>query len=343
MGKNLDKVLADINKKFGKSSVVVLGDDEPNKVNCISTGSLQLDKILGGGIARGRIAEIYGIEGGGKTSLCLQIVAQCQSQDGTVAYIDTENAVDLQYSQTLGVDVSKLIFSQPSSAEQALDIVDALVKSGEVDLIVVDSVAALAPQAELDGEMGDATVGLMARLMGKALRKITASVNQTNCAVIFINQLRSNIGGYGNPDVTPGGRALKYAASQRIEMRKTTAIKEGNDVIGNNIKIKIVKNKIAVPMQSVELPLIFGKGFVPGEEVLNLSLEFGFCTQSGAWFTSHTGERFQGKVNLKGYYEAHPELLEELTKMVKDKLAGVDPEPNYNDLIDPNTGELLDY
>lgn len=338
---NLEKALAEINKKFGKSSVIVLGDEEPNKVNCISTGSLQLDKILGGGIAYSRIAEMYGVEGAGKTTLCLQVVAQCQKTGGTVAYVDVENAVDLLYARTLGVDVSKLIFSQPSSAEQALDIVDALVKSGEVNLIVVDSVAALAPQAELDGEMGDATIGLMRRLMGKALRKITASVNQNKCAVIFINQLRSNIGGYGNPDTTPGGRALKYAASQRIEMRKTTAIKEGADVIGNNVKIKIVKNKIAPPMVSCELGLYFGKGFRADNEVINLALEFELCSQSGAWYTSHTGERFQGKANLIEYYKNNPDKLAELTKFVKAKIDGVDIEPEYN--IDPNTGEVLDY
>ena len=338
---NLEKVITDINKRFGKNSVMVLGDRDPNKVNCISTGSLQLDKILGGGIALGRVTEIYGVEGAGKTSICLQLVAQCQASGGTVAYIDIENAVDLNYAKTLGVDVKHLVFSQPSSAEQALDICDSLVKSGEVKLIIVDSVAALAPQAELDGEMGDATIGLIARLMGKALRKITASVNQANCAVVFINQLRSNIGSYGNPDTTPGGRALKYAASQRIEMRKTTAIKEGPNVVGNMVKIKVVKNKISPPMQVIELPLIFGEGFNPGEEVLDLSIEFNLCQKSGAWYTSHNGQRFQGKVNLKGYYDDHPELLEELTKMVKDRLAGVESDVEYQ--IDPETGEVLEF
>jgi len=338
---NLEKALAEINKKFGKGSVLVLGDKDPNKVNCISTGSLQLDKILGGGIALGRVSEIYGVEGAGKTSLCLQLVAQCQSSGGVVAYVDTENAVDLNYAKTLGVDVKHLIFSQPSSAEQALDIVEALVKSNEVKLVIIDSVAALAPQAELDGEMGDATIGLTARLMGKALRKITAAVNQANCAVVFINQLRSNIGGYGNPDTTTGGRALKYAASQRIEMRKTTAIKEGANVVGNMVKIKIVKNKICPPMQVVELPLIFGKGFSPEDEVIDLAIEFEFIQKAGAWFTTHTGERLQGKSNVKSYYEQHPELNEELTKMVKDKLAGVEIEPEYQ--IDPDTGEVLEF
>ena len=336
---NLEKALADINKRFGKSSVIVLGDEEPNKVNCISTGSLQLDKILGGGIALGRISEIYGVEGAGKTSLCLQLVAKCQETGGNVAYVDVENAVDLNYARTLGVDVKHLIFSQPSSAEQALDIVEALVKSNEVKLVIIDSVAALAPQAELDGEMGDATIGLQARLMGKALRKITAAVNQANCAVVFINQLRSNIGGYGNPDTTTGGRALKYAASQRVEMRKTTAIKEGPNVVGNMVKIKIVKNKICPPMQSVELPLIFGEGFKPGEEVINLAIDFEFIEKSGAWFVTHDGQRFQGKVNVKAYYDEHPELLEELTKMVKDKLAGIEIEQEFE--INPDTGEVI--
>ena len=336
---NLEKALAEINKKFGQNSVIVLGDKDPNKVNCISTGSLQLDKILGGGIALSRIAEIYGVEGAGKTSLCLQLVAQCQQSGGSVAYVDVENSVDLNYARTLGVDVKHLIFSQPSSAEQALDIVDALVKSNEVKLIIVDSVAALAPQAELDGEMGDATIGLIARLMGKALRKITASVNQANCAVVFINQLRSNIGGYGNPDTTPGGRALKYAASQRIEMRKTTAIKEGADVVGNMVKIKIVKNKIAPPQQVCELPLIFGKGFSPEDEVFTLAVEFDIIHKSGAWMTTHNDQRFQGMANTKAYYNENPELLEELTKLVKDRLAGIEVEQEYE--IDPNTGEVI--
>ena len=339
MSKNLEKALADINKRFGKNSVIVLGDQDPNKVNCIPTGSLQLDKILGGGIALGRVAEIYGVEGAGKTSLCLQIAAQCQNTGGSVAYVDVENAVDLNYAKTLGVDVSHLIFSQPSSAEQALDIVEALVKSNEVKLVIIDSVAALAPQAELEGEMGDATIGLTARLMGKALRKITAAVNQANCAVIFINQLRSNIGGYGNPDTTTGGRALKYAASQRIEMRKTTAIKEGADVVGNLVKIKIVKNKICPPMQVVELPLIFGQGFAPGEEVIDLAIGYGMIQKAGAWFTTHDGQRFQGKTNVKVYYDENPELLDELTKMVKARLAGEEIQQDYE--IDPNTGEVI--
>lgn len=694
---NLEKALAEINKRFGKDSVIVLGDKNPNKVNCIPTGSMQLDKILGGGIAIGRVAEIYGVEGAGKTSLCLQVVAQCQKMGGNVAYVDVENAVDLNYAKTLGVDVKSLIFSQPSSAEQALDIVEALVKSNEVKLVVIDSVAALAPQAELDGEMGDATIGLQARLMGKALRKITAALNQSNCAAVFINQLRSNIGSYGclngstlvtfedgtkryisdvvknkisgrvwsynekenkfelaniidwhingkvnsaddfihivadniepakhgnhqtgitvtpnhlvmtesgwkeaknvslndklmtkytsiingtladflwgtfigdssiqkrtdtsanlgirdnqnrdymewkvskinqyipmkkkltvrkneycytgvnqsfelalikeelgnrdpevmlrnhysdlglaiwfmddggfykdrkvsisikrfkndidkihsiqnafeeatgipvrhtdapiiainkeyqstffnkickyvpkcmeyklpdeyknryvdfelssyeevksfyvkireiskatphmmrdtnkydltiegnhnymvgskyagvivhnSPDTTPGGRALKYAASQRIEMRKTTAIKEGPDVVGNMVKIKIVKNKISPPQQVVELPLIFGKGFSPEDEVFTLAVEFDIIHKSGAWMTTHDDQRFQGMANTKGYYLENPELLEELTRLVKDKLAGVEPEPEYE--IDPNTGEVI--
>ncbi|MBQ6627960.1 MAG: recombinase RecA [Methanobrevibacter sp.] len=336
---NLEKALSEINKRFGKNSVIVLGDQNPNKVNCISTGSLQLDKALGGGIAKGRITEIYGVEGAGKTSLCLQVVSQSQFANDAVAYVDVENAVDLNYAKTLGVNVSTLIFSQPSSAEQALDIVEALVKSNEVGLIIIDSVAALAPQAELDGEMGDATIGLTARLMGKALRKITAAVNQTNCAVVFINQLRSNIGGYGNPDTTPGGRALKYAASQRIEMRKTTAIKEGPDVVGNMVKIKVTKNKIAPPMQVVELPLIFGKGFSPENEVIDLAIDFDIIQKSGAWFNTHDGTRLQGKAAVKSYYEANPNLMEALTKMVKDRLAGEEIKQDYE--IDPDTGEVI--
>ena len=339
MATNLEKALADINKRFGKNSVLVLGEAEPEKVNCISTGSLQLDKILGGGIAKGRIAEIAGVEGAGKTTLTLQVAAQCQKEGGVVAFVDVENALDLNYAKILGVDISKLIFSQPMSGEQALDICEALIKSGEVNLVILDSVAALAPQAELDGEMGDQNIGLLARLLGRALRKLTAVINHTNCAMIFINQFRANIGGYGNPDVTAGGRALKYAASQRIEMRKSTAIKEGADVTGNMVKIKVNKNKIAVPMQVVELPLIFGKGFNPEDEVIDLAIEWDLIHKSGGWFTTHDGQTFQGKIKMKDYYNENPELLAELTQKVKDILAGKEPEQDFE--IDPNTGEVL--
>ena len=342
-GESLDDVLAAINKKYGSGSIMTLGDTKPVATNLLSTGSLMIDKILGGGIAFGRATEIYGVESSGKSTLCLHIAAECQRNGGTVAYIDTENALDTKYAAQLGVDVQKLIFSQPDSAEQALEIVDMLAQSGKVNLIVLDSVAALAPQAELDGEMSDMTIGLVARLLSKSLRKITHTLNEKNCAVIFINQLRDKIStgfSMGPSEGTPGGRALKFFASQRIELRKTTAIKEGADVVGTKVKVKIVKNKISPPMKTCEIPLIFGKGFSGGDEVLDLALEFGLCLQSGAFYTSYDGQRFQGKAKLKAYYEEHPDLFEELKNIVKSKLSGVELEAEYT--VDPKTGEIIE-
>ena len=342
-GESLDDVLAAINKKYGSGSIMTLGDTRPVATNLLSTGSLMIDKVLGGGIALGRATEIYGVESSGKSTLCLHIAAECQKNGGTVAYIDTENALDTKYAAQLGVDVQKLIFSQPDSAEQALEIVDMLAQSGKVNLIVLDSVAALAPQAELDGEMSDMTIGLVARLLSKSLRKITHTLNEKNCAVIFINQLRDKIStgfSVGPTEGTPGGRALKFFASQRIELRKTTAIKEGADVVGTKVKVKIVKNKISPPMKTCEIPLIFGKGFSGGDEVLDLALEFGLCLQSGAFYTSYDGQRFQGKAKLKAYYEEHPDLFEELKNIVKSKLSGVELEAEYT--VDPKTGEIIE-
>lgn len=342
-GESLDDVLAAINKKYGSGSIMTLGDTRPVATNLLSTGSLMIDKILGGGIGFGRVTELYGVESSGKSTLCLHIAAECQKNGGTVAYIDTENALDTKYAAQLGVDVQKLIFSQPDSAEQALEIVDMLAQSGKVNLIVLDSVAALAPQAELDGEMSDMTIGLVARLLSKSLRKITHTLNEKNCAVIFINQLRDKIStgfSMGPTEGTPGGRALKFFASQRIELRKTTAIKEGADVVGTKVKVKVVKNKISPPMKTCEVPLIFGKGFSGGDEVLDLALEFGLCLQSGAFYTSYDGQRFQGKAKLKAYYEEHPDLFEELKNIVKSKLSGVELEAEYT--VDPNTGEIIE-
>ena len=340
---SLEDVLAAINKKYGSGSIMTLGDTRPVATNLLSTGSLMIDKVLGGGIGYGRVTELYGVESSGKSTLCLHIAAECQRNGGTVAYIDTENALDTKYAAQLGVDVQKLIFSQPDSAEQALEIVDMLAQSGKVNLIVLDSVAALAPQAELDGEMSDMTIGLVARLLSKSLRKITHTLNEKNCAVVFINQLRDKIStgfSMGPQEGTPGGRALKFFASQRIELRKTTAIKEGSDVIGTKVKVKIVKNKISPPMKTCEIPLIFGKGFSGGDEVIDLALEFDLCSQSGAFYTSYDGQRFQGKAKLKAYYEEHPDLFEELRNIVKSKLSGVELEAEYT--VDPNTGEIIE-
>ena len=334
-----------INKMYGANSIMKLSDTPPINENLLSTGSLLIDQILGGGIGAGRVTEIYGVESSGKSTLCLQIAAECQKNGGKVAYIDVENALDVEYAKHLGVDTDELIFAQPSSAEQALDIVDILGKTGEVQLIIVDSVAALSPQAELDGEMADMTIGLVARILSKALRKITASINQSKCAVIFINQIREKIstgfgGGYGEQTTTPGGRALKFFASQRIELRKTTAIKSGADVIGTNVKVKITKNKIAPPMKVAEVPMIFGEGFSAKDEVIDLAIEYNLIEKSGAWFTLPNGQRLQGKESVKSYYNVHEDEAAKLREEVVSKLKGVELKPEF--VLDPITGEVLE-
>jgi len=339
----LEETLKKLNKEFGNGTVMTLGDTEPITTNLLSTGSLMIDKILGGGVAFGRITEIFGPEGSGKTTLCTHLVAECQKNGGKVAYVDVEQAYDIKYAEHLGVNSKELIFSQPSSAEQALEIVDSLASTGEVNLIILDSVAALAPQAELDGEMGDVTIGLVARLMSKAMRKIAATLNETNCAVVFINQLRDKVStgfSMGPSETTSGGRALKYAASQRIDVRKTTAIKSGDEVVGANTKIKIVKNKIAPPMKSCVIPLIFGEGFRAEDEAINLGIEYGLIDKQGGWYTTHDGERMQGSTKVTEYYKEHNDLFNDLREKVKQKLAGIEIEPTYE--VDPETGEILE-
>lgn len=329
---NLDKAFESINKKFGKGTIQMLGETPTINENLLSTGSLLIDQALGGGIGLNRITEIYGVESSGKSTLALHLAAECQKTGGKVAYVDVENALDIMYAKKLGVNVDELLFTQPSSAEEALDIVNILADTGDVRLIVVDSVAALVPQAELDGEMGDVTIGLQARLMSKAMRKITGTLNEKNCAVIFINQIRDKVStgwSSGPSETTTGGRALKFFASQRIELRKSSAIKEGDKVIGNYVKVKIVKNKIAPPMRVVEIPLIFGKGFSGGDEVIDLAIDYNLIKKAGAWFDTHTGERIQGKAKVKEYYESHKEEYEDLRNMVIDKLKGMEFEPEY--------------
>ena len=343
LSKNLKDVLEKLNKTYGKGTIMTLGDTEPIAHNMLSSGSLLIDKILGGGIGYGRITEIYGAESSGKTTLSLQFAAQCQKEGGRVAYIDVENALDVNYAKHLGVNTNEMIFTQPSSGEQALEIADALIKSGEVNLIVVDSVAALTPQAELDGEMGDVTIGLQARMLSKAMRKLTGSLNEHNCAIIFINQIRMKINtGFmmGNPETTTGGNALKFYASQRIELRKTTSIKSGDEVIGTHVKVKCVKNKLAVPMKVCEATMIFGDGFSAKGEAIDLAVDYGFIEKSGAWMTTHDGQRFQGLKKVQEYYENNTNALEELTQMVKNKLAGIELEPVYE--VNEETGEVIE-
>ena len=342
--KNLKDVLQKINKTYGAGTIMMLGEQQPIINNCISSGSLLIDKILGGsGIPYGRITEIYGAESSGKTTLCLQFAAQCQKNGGRVAYVDVENALDVNYARHLGVNTDDLIFTQPSSGEQALEIVDALAKSGEVNLIIVDSVAALTPQAELDGEMGDQNIGLLARLMSKAMRKLAGTLNEKNCAVIFINQIRMKINtGFmmGNPETTTGGNALKFYASQRIELKKTTSIKSGDEVIGTHVKVKCVKNKIAPPMKVCEATMIFGDGFSAKGEAIDLAVEYGFIEKAGAWMTTPDGQRFQGLKKVTEYYNENPDKMEELTEMVKNKLMGIELEPVYE--INEETGEIIE-
>lgn len=347
MAKELPKTLSDVltklNKTYGNGTISVLGNMEPISHNLISSGSLLIDKILGGGIGKGRITEVYGLESSGKTTLTLQFAAQCQKEGGRVAFVDAENALDMDYARHLGVDVDEMIFTQPNSGEQALEIVDALAKTGDIDLIIVDSVAALVPQAELDGEMGDVTIGLQARMLSKAMRKLTGTLNEHQCAVIFINQIRMKINtGFmmGNPETTTGGNALKFYASQRIELRKTTAIKSGDEVIGVNVKVKCVKNKIAKPMMVVEVPMIFGDGFSAKGEAIDLGVDFGFIEKSGAWMTTHDGQRMQGLKKVTEYYNENPDKLEELMKMVKAKLTNTELKEEIN--VNPDTGEVME-
>ena len=299
----LDDAISQIEKKFGKGSVMRLGDRTAVDVDVIPSGSLTLDKALGiGGYPKGRIIEIYGPESSGKTTLTLHAIAQAQKQGGKAAFIDAEHAIDPVYAKNLGVDIDELILSQPDSGEQALEIAEMLVRSGVIDLIVIDSVAALVPQVELDGEMGDAAVGLQARLMSKALRKLSGVMNKTNCTVIFINQLREKIGVmYGNPETTTGGRALKFYSSVRVEIRRSEQIKQNGEIIGNKANIKVVKNKVAPPFKTTQVDIIYGKGISRDGEILDLAVEGDIVEKSGAWY-AYNGEKIgQGRENAKNF------------------------------------------
>ena len=322
----LDDAISQIEKKFGKGSVMRLGDRTAVDVDVIPSGSLTLDKALGiGGYPKGRIIEIYGPESSGKTTLTLHAIAQAQKQGGKAAFIDAEHAIDPVYAKNLGVDIDELILSQPDSGEQALEIAEMLVRSGVIDLIVIDSVAALVPQVELDGEMGDATVGLQARLMSKALRKLSGVMNKTNCTVIFINQLREKIGVmYGNPETTTGGRALKFYSSVRVEIRRSEQIKQNGEIIGNKANIKVVKNKVAPPFKTTQVDIIYGKGISRDGEILDLAVEGDIVEKSGAWY-AYNGEKIgQGRENAKNFLIEHPAIFEEVEEKVKAQLFGTE-------------------
>ena len=320
----LDDAISQIEKKFGKGSVMRLGDRTAVDVDVIPSGSLNLDKALGiGGYPKGRIIEIYGPESSGKTTLTLHAIAQAQKLGGKAAFIDAEHAIDPVYAKNLGVDIDELILSQPDSGEQALEIAEMLVRSGVIDLIVIDSVAALVPQVELDGEMGDAAVGLQARLMSKALRKLSGVMNKTNCTVIFINQLREKIGVmYGNPETTTGGRALKFYSSVRVEIRRSEQIKQNGEIVGNKANIKVVKNKVAPPFKTTQVDIIYGKGISRDGEILDLAVEGDIVEKSGAWY-AYNGEKIgQGRENAKNFLLEHPAIFAEVEEKVKAQLFG---------------------
>ena len=322
----LNDAIKQIEKQYGKGAVMKLGDRTELSVDAIPTGSLALDLALGiGGYPKGRIIEIYGPESSGKTTLTLHAIAEVQKKGGKAAFIDAEHAIDPVYAKALGVDINELILSQPDSGEQGLEIAETLIRSGAIDLVVVDSVAALVPQVELDGEMSDQQMGLQARLMSKALRKISGVMNKTECTIIFINQLREKIGVmFGNPETTTGGRALKFYSSVRIDIRRSDAIKNGTDIIGNRTNIKVVKNKVAPPFKSVSVDIIYGKGISRDGEILDLAVEHDIIDKSGAWF-AYNGEKIgQGRDNAKKYLSDHPELMEEVTEKIRILLSKKD-------------------
>ena len=321
--KALQAALAQIEKQFGKGSIMRLGEGEViEDIQVVSTGSLGLDIALGvGGLPRGRVIEIYGPESSGKTTLTLQVIAEMQKLAGTCAFIDAEHALDAQYAQKLGVNLQELLISQPDTGEQALEIVDALVRSGAVDLIVVDSVAALTPKAEIEGEMGDALPGLQARLMSQALRKLTATIKKTNCTVIFINQIRMKIGVmFGSPETTTGGNALKFYASVRLDIRRVGSIKKGDEVIGNETRVKVVKNKVSPPFKTADFDILYGEGISREGEILDLGVNAKLVDKSGAWY-AYKGEKIgQGKDNSREFLRENPDLAHEIENRIRESL-----------------------
>ena len=320
--KALQTALAQIEKSYGKGTVMRLGDRPDMTVEAIPTGSLALDAALGiGGVPKGRIIEIYGPESSGKTTLALHILAEAQKMGGEVAFVDAEHALDPVYAEALGVDINNMLVSQPDTGEQALEITDALVRSGAVDAVVVDSVAALTPRAEIEGEMGDAFVGLQARLMSQALRKLAGTINKTNCVVIFINQLRMKIGVmYGNPETTTGGNALKFYSSVRLDVRRVESIKEGGNVIGNKTRVKVVKNKVAPPFREAHFDIMYGQGISKWSELVDLAVEMDVVQKSGSWFSMGDERIGQGKESVKTYFMNYPEIAAEVEAKVRENL-----------------------
>lgn len=343
--KALEAAMAQIQKQFGKGSIMKLGEKGAQmNVEAISTGSISLDMATGiGGVPKGRIVEIFGPESSGKTTLTLHIVAEAQKTGGRAAFIDAEHALDPIYAKNLGVDVENLLVSQPDTGEQALEICDMLVRSGALDVIVIDSVAALVPRAEIQGDMGDAHVGLHARLMSQALRKITGSINKSNTCVIFINQLREKVGVvYGNPEVTTGGRALKFYSSMRLDVRKTETIKTGDNIMGNRTKVKVVKNKVAPPFKQAEFDIMYGEGISKEGDILDSAVEAKLFDKAGSWY-SYKGERIgQGRENIKVYLKEHPEVVDELEGQLLDMMKNDTEAPKEQEVSEEDFSEIMD-
>ena len=327
--KALDVALAAIDKQFGKGSIMRMGEKTTLGIETIQTGALALDVALGvGGLPRGRVVEIFGPESSGKSTLAMHVVAEAQRNGGICAYIDAEHAMDPVYARAIGVDIDQLLISQPDTGEQALEIADMLVRSGAIDVVVIDSVAALTPRAEIEGEMGDTHVGLQARLMSQALRKLTGNLNKTNTIMIFINQLREKIGVmFGSPETTPGGRALKFYASVRLDIRRIESIKDGAEVVGNRTRVKVVKNKVAPPFRQAEFDIMYGKGISREGSLLDMAVDMGIIKKSGAWFTYDGEQLGQGRENAKNFLSNNPEIMVEVSEKVRVQ-AGIDVDVN---------------
>lgn len=342
--KALESALSQIEKAYGKGSVMKLGDNMHLNVETVPSGSLGLDLALGvGGVPKGRVVEVYGPESGGKTTVALHMVAEVQKRGGIAGFIDAEHALDPVYAKKIGVDIDNLYISQPDTGEQALEITETMVRSGAVDIVIVDSVAALVPKAEIEGEMGDSHVGLQARLMSQALRKLTAIIGKTNCTVIFINQLREKVGVmFGNPETTTGGRALKYYSSIRLEVRRGEQIKKDGEAIGNRTKIKVVKNKVAPPFRTAEVDIIYGEGISREGDILDLAVAENIVNKSGAWYAYNGDKIGQGRENAKLFLKEHPDLMEEVEQKVREKYAqkeGVDQVENEEKAFDKTVKE----
>ncbi len=338
--KALDSAITEIEKNYGKGSIFKLGDSKVLDVELFSSGSLALDKALGGGIPKGRIVEVYGPESSGKTTLTLHMIAEIQKNGGIAGFIDAEHALDPVYAANLGVDINNLYISQPDSGEQALEICETMVRSGALDIVVVDSVAALVPKAEIDGDMGDSHVGLQARLMSQALRKLTPVISKSSCSVIFINQLREKVGiMFGNPETTTGGRALKFYSSVRIDVRRIESVKEGGEIVANKTKAKVVKNKIAPPFKEAVFEISFGKGIDKIGELADLAVEYGFIAKAGAWFndTENPSLKWQGRAGVKRYLEEQEEYRNGLESKIKERLIGNNKTEGENNEQHKNT------